>query len=77
MYRILIVDDEEAVRYTLKQLLSKHGFEPFEASGEAEAIKAVQSHDLDLILLDLVMPGPDGMETLLEELRKSIPTCLS
>ena len=66
MYRILIVDDEEAVRYALKQLLSKHGFVPFEASGEAEAIRAVQSHDLDLILLDLVMPGPDGMETLLE-----------
>ena len=66
MYRILIVDDEETVRYALNQLLSKHGFVPFEASGEAEAIRAVQSHDLDLILLDLVMPGPDGMETLLE-----------
>jgi DNA-binding NtrC family response regulator/DNA-binding CsgD family transcriptional regulator len=66
MYRILIVDDEETVRYALKQILSKHGFVPFEASGEAEAMSAVQSHDLDLILLDLVMPGPDGMETLLE-----------
>ena len=66
MYRILIVDDEETVRYALKQLLSKHGFVPFEASGEAEAIRAVQSQDLDLVLLDLVMPGPDGMEALLE-----------
>ena len=66
MYRILIVDDEEAVRYTLKQLLSKYGFAPYEVSGGAEAITAVKSLDLDLILLDLVMPGPDGMETLLE-----------
>jgi DNA-binding NtrC family response regulator/DNA-binding CsgD family transcriptional regulator len=66
MHRILIVDDEETVRYALEELLSKHGFVPFEASGEAEAIRAVQSHDLDLILLDIVMPGPDGMETLLE-----------
>jgi len=66
MHRILIVDDEEAVRYALKQLLSKHGFVPFEASDETEAIRAVQDHDLDLILLDIVMPGPDGMETLLE-----------
>jgi PAS domain S-box-containing protein len=66
MHRILIVDDEEAVRYTLKQILSKYGFVPYEASGEAEAIRAVKSLDLDLILLDLIMPGPDGMETLLE-----------
>jgi DNA-binding NtrC family response regulator/DNA-binding CsgD family transcriptional regulator len=66
MYRILIVDDEETVRYTLKQLLSKYGFAPREASDGAEAITAVKNHDIDLILLDLVMPGPDGMETLLE-----------
>ncbi len=66
MYKILIVDDEEAVRYTLTQLLSKYGFAPYEVSGGAEAITAVKSLDLDLILLDLVMPGPDGMETLLE-----------
>jgi DNA-binding NtrC family response regulator len=66
MYRILIVDDEETVRYTLKQFFSKYGFAPYEASGGAEAITAVKSLDLDLILLDLVMPKPDGMETLLE-----------
>ena len=66
MYRILIVDDEDAVRYALKQILTKYGFLPFEASGGAEAISAVKSLDLDLILLDVVMPGPDGMETLLE-----------
>jgi DNA-binding NtrC family response regulator/DNA-binding CsgD family transcriptional regulator len=66
VYRILIVDDEEAVRYTLRQLLSKHGFAPYEASSGAEATTAIKDIDLDLILLDLVMPGPDGMETLLE-----------
>jgi two-component system response regulator GlrR len=66
MHKILIVDDEEAVRYTLKQLLSKYGFTPYEASDGAEAITAVKNLDLDLILLDLVMPGPDGMETLLQ-----------
>ena len=66
MHRILVVDDEDAIRLLLRQALIKYGFMPFEASSGAEAIKAVKSLDIDLVLLDLVMPGLDGMETLLE-----------
>lgn len=72
MSRILIVDDERAVRFALSEILKKNGFESLEASSGMEALAMIQENDLGLVLLDIAMPGMDGIETL-QELRKVKP----
>ena len=64
MPRILVVDDEAAMRESLKDWLSEDGYQVGQAAGGAEAIEMVRSHPWDVLLLDLKMPGMDGLETL-------------
>ena len=62
--RILIIDDEPGVRHSLRNLLSDEGCQVFEApSGEA-GLSLVDEHDPDLVMLDLVLGGIDGLEVL-------------
>jgi two-component system nitrogen regulation response regulator NtrX len=64
MKSILIVDDESSIRQSLEGILEDEGFQTsFAATGE-DAINSVQVEDPDLILLDIWMPGIDGLETL-------------
>ena len=64
MQSILIVDDEQSIRKSLTGILQDEGFSPSStASGEA-AIEKISQEKPDLILLDIWMPGMDGMETL-------------
>lgn len=72
MSTILIVDDEHAVRFALSELLKKNGFATLEASSGTQAVATVEENDLDLVLLDIAMPGMDGIATL-QELRKVKP----
>ncbi len=60
MPRILVVDDEAAMRESLKDWLSEDGYQVGQAAGGAEAIEMVRSHPWDVLLLDLKMPGMDG-----------------
>ncbi len=64
--RLLIVDDDHAVRRATAALLSRAGYRLLEASGGREAIDLYQTRgsEIDLILLDLSMPGMGGLETL-------------
>ena len=64
MPRILVVDDEAAMRESLKDWLSEDGYQVGMAAGGAEAIEMVRKHPWDVLLLDLKMPGMDGIETL-------------
>lgn len=67
---ILLVDDEPHVRTYLKILLRQLRVPRFiEASNGDEAVRAYQAHRPDLVILDINMPGKDGLETL-EELLK-------
>jgi len=60
--RILIVDDEQAIRRLLRTLLTAHGYTIIEAaSGEAALVSAAQ-HQPDIVILDLGLPGIDGVE---------------
>lgn len=61
---ILVVDDEESIRLSLEGILLDEGFQPAFASNGEDAIRMAQEEDPDLILLDIWMPGIDGLEAL-------------
>jgi CheY-like chemotaxis protein len=61
--RILLVDDESDIRKLLKVRLELAGFECVVASNGEEALRAVREFKPSLIILDLVMPGKDGLQT--------------
>jgi two-component system nitrogen regulation response regulator NtrX len=61
---VLIVDDEPSILQSLRGLLGDEGFEVTTASNGYEALKIVDKESPDLILLDVWMPGMDGIETL-------------
>ena len=61
--RILVVDDNATNRDILTTRLKAHGYETLQAADGEEALAAVQQHRPDLILLDVMMPKLDGIET--------------
>ena len=63
---ILIVDDEPSILQSLEGLLSDEGFEVITATNGYEALKIIATESPDLVLLDIWMPGIDGIETLKE-----------
>ncbi|HHL39000.1 MAG TPA: response regulator [Deltaproteobacteria bacterium] len=72
MKKILIVDDDEELRANLSEILAQAGYAADEAATGAEAVEMAGSRDYDVVLLDKMMPGMDGVETLME-LRKAAP----
>jgi len=64
MYNILIVDDEQSIRDSLTGILLDEGFTPLTAATGEEALARLRDEKPDLILLDIWMPGMDGLETL-------------
>jgi len=69
---ILIVDDETSILQSLGGLLTDEGFEVISATNGYEALKIIDAESPDLVLLDIWMPGIDGIETL-KEIKKSHP----
>ncbi|HET9947846.1 MAG TPA: response regulator [Longimicrobiales bacterium] len=62
--RILVVDDEPHIRRVLSAMLGSEGFDVVLASDGAEGLSAVLSGRIDLVILDLFMPGANGLEVL-------------
>ncbi|GBF72726.1 DNA-binding response regulator [Paenibacillus sp. 598K] len=62
MQRILVVDDEERIRRLLKMYLEKEGYAIDEAEDGESALRMATSSDFDLVLLDVMLPGIDGIE---------------
>ena len=60
--RILVVDDEAAIRLTLDLLLRRRGYLVTSAKNGLEALAAIERQAFDLLLLDLKMPGMSGIE---------------
>ena len=72
MKKILIVDDEKNIRLTLSQALETLGM-PVQTAGDGEeALQKLQDSDFSLVLLDLKLPGMDGLEVL-RRIRESRP----
>ena len=70
---ILVVDDETSILQSLEGILTDEGFEVVIAESGLEALEKVQEEMPDLVLLDIWMPGLDGIETL-EKIKGLYPT---
>lgn len=70
--KILVVDDEKDIRDLLEIYLRNDGYDVIKASCGAEALDIVSNEKVDLVILDIMMPGIDGMEVC-----KSIRKCLN
>jgi len=70
---VLIVDDSEADRSTLSEILSAKGFDVLAASQGLEALETLKTKDVDVVLLDVRLPDMDGV-TVLERMKKIKPT---
>jgi len=68
MYRILVVDDDKALRHGLAKARRQHGYDVTEAGDGREAMVILREHAQDLIITDINMPEMDGIE-ILNELR--------
>ncbi|MEX0601741.1 MAG: response regulator, partial [Bacteroidota bacterium] len=62
--RVLVADDEDGLRSTVAAWLSDEGFSVDQAPDGLEAIKKIQSNDFDIAILDIKMPGANGLEVL-------------
>lgn len=73
MTRILVVDDEELARFTLREVLESAGYEVAEARNGKECVDRQRATPFDLIVTDIIMPEKEGVETIIE-LRQDYPT---
>ena len=74
---ILVVEDESSLRSVLSAKLEAQGYTVLQAANGKRALELVQTNDIDLIILDLLMPEMDGTvfaNKVHNELKKSIPT---
>jgi DNA-binding NtrC family response regulator len=62
--KILLVDDEERFLITTKKLMERKGITVFIALSGTEALDKLQTEDIPVVILDVKMPGMDGVETL-------------
>ncbi|HEV7238654.1 MAG TPA: sigma-54 dependent transcriptional regulator [Thermoanaerobaculia bacterium] len=62
--RILIVDDEEVLRDVLDAVLRREGFDVISAASGEEALNMLESEDFDLVILDVMLPGISGIDTM-------------
>jgi CheY-like chemotaxis protein len=74
-YSALIIDDEELTLRTISRGLRQDGFEVFTALTGEEGLKLFHEEKPDLILLDIVLPGIDGVEVL-RQIKDSNPTAI-
>ncbi len=63
-HKLLVVDDEFLNRDLLKQRLSRNGFDVAEAENAEQALAAIERGGIDLVLLDVMMPGMSGIDLL-------------
>lgn len=66
MASILVVDDEDLVRFSVRQMLEDVGHAVKEAADGVEGIAQLQGSAFDLMITDIVMPRKEGMETIAE-----------
>lgn len=73
MTEIMVVDDEQTLRYAVRRLLTSEGYGVTEASGGEECLEKLKVERPDLILLDVMMPDLTGQEVLAEIKKMEVP----
>lgn len=78
MKKIMVVDDEENIRFLYKEELMDEGYDVVLAASGQEALDLLADTKPDLLTLDIKMPGMDGIETLrkIKEIDKELPVVL-
>lgn len=73
--RILVVDDDEQYRSLMQRTLERAGHQVVTAEDGTAAVVAAQDATLELVITDLIMPGKEGLETIMElrRLRPGLP----
>lgn len=69
MARILVIDDDPMARTVISEMLISEGHDPFLANDGSEGLEAFFKEKFDLVITDIIMPGVEGIETIIE-LRK-------
>lgn len=64
MKRLLIVDDQQGIRLLLNEVMKKEGYETYLAANGLEALKFAEEQEIDCVLLDMKIPGMNGIEIL-------------
>ena len=62
MFQILVAEDDKNTRRLMEAVLKEHGYHPILACDGLEALKLLDTHHVDLVILDIMMPGMDGYE---------------
>jgi YesN/AraC family two-component response regulator len=75
--RLLLVDDEEVIRFTLTVILSKYGFEVSAAASVAEALQKITSEKFDILLSDLNIGNPGDGLTVVSAMRRTQPEAVT
>ncbi len=76
--RLLVVDDEENIRFLFKEELEEEGYSVDVASNGLEALDKIKQAVFDLVILDIKMPGMNGIEALneIKNTNKNLPVIL-
>ncbi|WP_102348216.1 response regulator [Bacillus sp. Marseille-P3661] len=72
--KLLIIDDQYGIRILLNEVFQKEGYQTYQASNGVQALSIIESDRPDLVLLDMKIPGMDGIEILkrLKEIDQTI-----
>jgi len=62
MFKIMVVEDDHNARRLMETVLRQHGYEPIPAKDGIDALEKMETHHVDLIILDVMMPRMDGYE---------------
>jgi DNA-binding response OmpR family regulator len=75
--KVLLVDDDEIIRFSLSKVLEQHGFEVTTAANVTEALKHISAHPYDVLLSDLHMPGAGDGLTVVSAMRHANPKAVT
>ena len=77
MYNVLVCDDEKDIVSALKIYLTSEGYNVFEANNGKEAVEIVESEEIHLVLMDIMMPVMDGIQAMVKiRERSNVPVIL-
>ncbi|MFB4213577.1 response regulator [Shouchella sp. 1P09AA] len=72
-HNVMIVDDQFGIRVLLTEILQKDGYQMYQAANGKEALDIQEMEEIDIVLLDMKIPGMDGVE-ILKKMKERQPT---